>query len=187
MSIEQRQVQPDLWVVHDDLEVAVGYPKPVDQKILGGIALHGRITPQRLDEVAVRLDKAFIALREDETNEYGECIAYANNLTPEDQDLVEGTLTDTAMKQNHGMLRKESQSAHTLWKGGYGNKIFRLRKNPEAIILLEDGSTLNSTLYSLVGGDLLLEKKERLSDKYLSNQRDLANLIIAGFRELYRK
>jgi hypothetical protein len=111
--------------------------RPLDEKILGGIALCGYLDDESVISAMEKLQESFDQLREEpltaakkaaEKNakpqtEFGRCVAYSlPNLETEEAAHMDSYLLDIARRQNHGMRTVPLSSANdpsteVLWKG----------------------------------------------------------------------
>jgi hypothetical protein len=135
--------------------------QPLDQQIVGGLALAGSLHESDFQEVAERLNDAFTALRSDATNQFGSCIAYAFRLGYQDECRLDGQLAETALRQNHGMQTltkmviteaqpKGEPATSTLWLGVDGDRFFQIHKH-SGQIAMTDGELPHGLVYSLLG------------------------------------
>lgn len=101
---------------------------PMDERLLGGVAIQGSVTDHHLELLAFRLEEAFGIVHgsERKPKEDNLCIAYATSpepgvpaMTSEDTENVERRLIFTALKQNHGMrtFKEVDSSGEIIWTG----------------------------------------------------------------------
>jgi hypothetical protein len=148
MAIAEQELEARHLTAH--AERVEPYLYPIDNKILGGIALNREIDPVILAELQCRLEKVFDDMRSDVKAESGSCIAYGFDLTDTDEEAVDNLLLATAEAQNHGMLtQQELHDSHRLWAGKTANQFFALHKHTGHIIL-SDSSMPIGTVYGLL-------------------------------------
>lgn len=138
-----------------EVELPISQPRPLDQKIMGGIALTRFYDEEEVNRVTRRLDNAFQSLRSDISSEFTECIAYGVDI-PDDLLLrIDEEMVDVASRQNHGMVtlaQDKGQIMRLLWGGRdeLTDKRFYLGKHWAPILFDDPGATVKpGVIYSL--------------------------------------
>lgn len=152
MSIEQREIQPDLWVVRSGLEEAAGLPMPVDKLIGKGYPIRGPIQKLDLELAQVSLEDSFAHAREDQAKQFGRCVLWATELIPEHERDIEETLVRTANQQNHGMRAVVIDQKGVLWQGVEGGRTFKLNKHIGPLGLNNGDLLPKASVYGLLRG-----------------------------------
>ena len=133
---------------------------PLDEKILGGIALSGSLRPAVLHELDERIELALEIMQQDKSREFGACLAYGLHLSKRTERRVDDrligmlsaigsqALTESSRPRRRGQI--EDPSMHdVLWTGYPDNRILKLNKHIGPIVM-SDGSIPEGTVYSLL-------------------------------------
>ena len=145
---------PEFETIEHGSEIAQS-PMPLDQKLVGGIALSGALSTDTVEHVMHRLEATFYLMRNDITRESGAGLAYSiGYLSKEDQAMLDKELVANARMQNHCMrpveLRPTDKADGVLWRGNdpQAHRAFMLR-GFQGRIALNNNTMPESNIWSL--------------------------------------
>lgn len=124
-------------------------PRPLDPKILGGLAI-SFVETDTLHLLQERLKDSFVKIGKDGTSEYGECIGYGVDMSPEDEQLVTKHLLSSTGAAGQGFTEiGNNNGVELLWTMPCGGKQVVLRRHRSPILLDNGDMVENATLFSL--------------------------------------
>ena len=133
---------------------------PLDEKILGGIALSGPLVPELLNELDERIALALEIMQQDRSREFGACLAYGIRLNKRTERKIDDRLVSTLSALGSQALagqsrpRRREQLEHpsmygVVWTGYPDKRILKLNKHTGPIVM-SDGAIPEGTVYSLL-------------------------------------
>lgn len=139
---------------NEHLKNATDKRRPVDEKILGGLAVCGEIVPETLELIQQRLESVLSEVASGDklepNKEHGSCLLYGVNLSEESQAKIESSLAEE-INQKAGSVSRNGNlknGSGILLVGVHGSRPFYLRKH-NGPVFLDDGSAEPATVYNL--------------------------------------
>lgn len=147
---------------HQSLPIAERHPDhdsklaalPLDTHIVNGVAIIGQVATADIALARQNLDEAFRALSRKEHDELRTCVAYGLKIGPQDEDVIDDSLIETAANhaRNGLVMDRGAADCVTLWEGVSveSGRAFKLSK-ASGHIALQDGTFPHGLVYTLSG------------------------------------